>query len=55
MLEVNHIIGSSFSLDVDETSNILQGNNGIYSKTDSKDTAEDISIGAAISNSLSDL
>ena len=50
-----YIIGSSFSLDVDETSNILQGNNGIYIvKLISKDTAEDISIGAAISNSLSD-
>ena len=50
-----YIIGSSFSLDVDETSNILQGNNGIYIvRLISKDTAEDISIGAAISNSLSD-
>ena len=50
-----YIIGSSFSLDVDETSNILQGNNGIYIvRLLSKDTAEDISIGAAISNSLSD-
>ena len=50
-----YIIGSSFSLDVDETSNILQGNNGIYVvRLLSKDTAEDISIGAAISNSLSD-
>ena len=50
-----YIIGSSFSLDVDETSNILQGNNGIYVlRLLSKETAEDISIGAAISNSLSD-
>ncbi len=50
-----YIIGSSFSLDVDETSNILQGNNGIYIvRLLSKETAEDISIGAAISNSLSD-
>ena len=50
-----YIIGSSFSLDVDETSNILRGNNGIYIvRLISKDTAEDISIGAAISNSLSD-
>ena len=50
-----YIIGSSFSLDVDETSNILKGNNGIYIvRLISKDTAEDISIGAAISNSLSD-
>jgi len=50
-----YIIGSSFSLDVDETSNLLRGNNGIYIvRLISKDTAEDISIGAAISNSLSD-
>ena len=50
-----YIIGSSFSLDVDETSNLLKGNNGIYIvRLISKDTAEDISIGAAISNSLSD-
>ena len=50
-----YIIGSSFSLDVDETSNLLRGNNGIYMvRLISKDTAEDISIGAAISNSLSD-
>ena len=50
-----YIIGSSFSLEVDETSNILQGNNGIYVlRLLSKETAEDISIGAAISNSLSD-
>ena len=50
-----YIIGSSFSLEVDETSNLLRGNNGIYIvRLISKDTAEDISIGAAISNSLSD-
>ena len=50
-----YIIGSSFSLDVNETSKILKGNNGIYLvKLLSKETAEDISIGAAISNSLSD-
>ena len=50
-----YIIGSSFSLDVDETSKILKGNNGIYLvRLISKETAEDISIGAAISNSLSD-
>ena len=37
-----YIIYSSFSLDVDETSNILQGNNGIYIvRLISKDTAED--------------
>ena len=50
-----YIIGSSFSLDVNETSKILKGNNGIYIlRLLSKETAEDISIGAAISNSLSD-
>jgi len=50
-----YIIGSSFSLDVDETSKILKGNNGIYLvKLISKELAEDISIGSAISNSLSD-
>ena len=50
-----YIIGSSFSLDVDETSKILKGNNGIYLvRLLSKEIAEDISIGAAISNSLSD-
>ena len=50
-----YIIGSSFSLDVNETSKFLKGNNGIYLvRLLSKDTAEDISIGAAISNSLSD-
>ena len=50
-----YIIGSSFSLDVNETSKILKGNNGIYLvRLLSKETAEDISIGAAISNSLSD-
>ena len=50
-----YIIGSSFSLDEDETSKILKGNNGIYLvRLLSKEIAEDISIGAAISNSLSD-
>ena len=50
-----YIIGSSFALDVNETSSILKGNNGIYLvRLLSKDIAEDISIGAAISNSLSD-
>jgi len=50
-----YIIGSSFSLDVDETSKILKGNNGIYLvKLISKELAEDISLGSAISNSLSD-
>ena len=50
-----YIIGSSFSLDVNETSKILKGNNGIYIvRLLSKETAEDISITAAISNSLSD-
>jgi peptidyl-prolyl cis-trans isomerase D len=50
-----YIIGSSFSLDEDETSKILKGNNGIYLiKLLSKEIAEDISISSAISNSLSD-
>jgi peptidyl-prolyl cis-trans isomerase D len=50
-----YIIGSSFSLDVNETSKILKGNNGIYLiKLLSKEIAEDISISSAISNSLSD-
>ena len=50
-----YIIGSAFSLNVDETSNILKGNSGIYLlRLISKDTAEDISLGAAISNSLGD-
>ena len=40
---------------MNETSKILKGNNGIYLvRLLSKETAEDISIGAAISNSLSD-
>ena len=50
-----YIIGSSFSLDMNETSKILKGNNGIYLvRLLSKEAAEDISIGAAISKSLSD-
>ena len=50
-----YIIGSSFSLDVDETSKILKGNNGIYLvRLLSKEIVDDISIGVAISNSLSD-
>ena len=50
-----YIIGSAFSLKVDETSNILKGNSGIYLlRLISKDSAEDISLGAAISNSLGD-
>jgi peptidyl-prolyl cis-trans isomerase D len=50
-----YIIGSAFSLDTDETSNILKGNGGIYLvRLISKDTAEDINLAAAISNSLGD-
>ena len=50
-----YIIGSSFSLDVNETSKILKGNNGIYQvRLISKDIADDISIDVAISNSMSD-
>ena len=44
-----------FHLDTDETSNILKGNGGIYLvRLISKDTAEDINLAAAISNSLGD-
>ena len=50
-----YIIGSSFSLDTNETSKILKGNNGIYLvRLLSKEIAEDIGIGAAISRSMSD-
>ena len=50
-----YIIGSSFSLDVNETSKILKGNNGIYLvRLLSKEIADDISIGEAISNSMSE-
>ena len=50
-----YIIGSAFALNIDETSNVLKGNSGIYLiRLLSKDTAEDISLGAAISNSLAD-
>jgi|TARA_B100001094_G_scaffold331711_1_gene401015 hypothetical protein len=50
-----YIIGSAFSLSIDETSNFLKGNSGIYLiRLLSKDTAEDISLGAAISSSLAD-
>ena len=50
-----YIIGSSFSLDLNETSKILKGNNGIYQvRLISKEIADDISIDVAISNSMSD-
>ena len=50
-----YIIGSAFALNIDETSSILKGNSGIYLiRLLSKDTAEDINLGAAISNSLAD-
>ena len=50
-----YIIGSAFSLSIDETSNFLKGNSGIYLiRLLSKDTAEYISLGAAISSSLAD-
>ena len=50
-----YIIGSSFSLDINETSKILKGNNGIYLvRLLSKEIADDISISEAISNSMSD-
>ena len=50
-----YIIGSAFSLDEDETSGLLKGNNGIYVvSVSSKQIAEDINLESAISNSLSD-
>ena len=50
-----YIIGSSFSLEPDETSEILKGNNGVYIiRLLSKEIAEEINLGQAISNSLSD-
>lgn len=50
-----YIIGSAFSLDDDETSGLLKGNNGIYVlSVSSKQIAEDINLESAISNSLSD-
>ena len=50
-----YIIGSAFALNIDETSSFLKGNSGIYLiRLLSKDTAEDINLGAAISNSLAD-
>jgi peptidyl-prolyl cis-trans isomerase D len=50
-----YIIGSSFSLEPDETSELLKGNNGVYIiKLLSKEIAEEINLGQAISNSLSD-
>ena len=50
-----NIIGSAFALNIDETSSFLKGNSGIYLiRLLSKDTAEDINLGAAISNSLAD-
>ena len=50
-----YIIGSSFSLEPDEISELLQGNNGVYIiRLLSKEIAEEINLGQAISNSLSD-
>ena len=50
-----YIIGSSFSLEPDETSVLLKGNNGVYIiRLLSKEIAEEINLGQAISNSLSD-
>ncbi len=50
-----YIIGSAFSLNINQTSNLLKGKNGIYIiRLLSKDDAEDINLGAAISQSLSD-
>ena len=50
-----YIIGSAFSLDDNEISGLLKGNNGIYLlNVLSKEIAEEINIESAISNSLSD-
>tara|TARA_Y100001935_G_C17310678_1_gene515889 strand:+ start:5427 stop:7214 length:1788 start_codon:yes stop_codon:yes gene_type:complete len=50
-----YIIGSAFSLDDNEISGLLKGNNGIYViNVLSKEIAEEINIESAISNSLSD-
>ena len=50
-----YIIGSSFSLEPDEISELLKGNNGVYIiRLLSKEIAEEINVGQAISNSLSD-
>ena len=50
-----YIIGSAFSMEEDETSGLLKGNNGIYLvSVSSKQIAEDINLESAISNSLSD-
>ena len=50
-----YIIGSSFSLESNELSELLKGNNGVYIiKLLSKEIAEEINLGQAISNSLSD-
>ena len=50
-----YIIGSSFSLEPEEISELLKGNNGVYIiKLLSKEIAEEINLGQAISNSLSD-
>ena len=50
-----YIIGSSFSLEPEEISKLLKGNNGVYIiRLLSKEIAEEINLGQAISNSLSD-
>ena len=50
-----YIIGSSFSLEPEEISELLKGNNGVYIiRLLSKEIAEEINLGQAISNSLSD-
>ena len=50
-----YIIGSAFSLDENETSGLLKGNNGMYVlRVLSKQIAENINLESAISNSLSD-
>ena len=50
-----YIIGAAFALDPEEVSSLLLGNNGIYIiKSISKEVAEDLSLDAAISNSMAD-
>lgn len=50
-----YIIGSAFSLETGQTSDFLNGNNGVYLvRLISKEIAEEINLASAISNSLSD-
>ena len=50
-----YIIGSSFSLEIDEVSDLLKGNSGVYIvKLLSKDFATEVDLVQEISNSLTD-